>query len=206
MNGTRKSAGAAERTDALAELIGRIGRLIHARQYAAGLNPAQWEALRYVDRANLRSRTPGALADYLGTTKGTASQTLIALEEKGLIRRDRSDRDRRQVEISLTEAGRGRLKDDPIDLLRSALGALPIEAERTLLTALSDLLDRLRRADGLTAFGMCGLCRHFGCQEDGAGDSAPATCCLTGDALGASDWNGLCVNYDPMPAARAVTP
>ena len=40
----------------------------------------------FIARANRFSRTPAALADYAGSTRGTISQTLIALEQKGLVR------------------------------------------------------------------------------------------------------------------------
>ena len=69
----------------VAELIDRLGRMTRELQYVDGLNPAQWEALRYLNRANRYSRTPGGVADFLGATKGTISQTVSALESKGLI-------------------------------------------------------------------------------------------------------------------------
>ena len=69
-----------------AYLIGRLDRLARSGINVAGLNPAQWDALRYLSRANRFSRTPAALADYAGSTRGTISQTLIALEQKGLRR------------------------------------------------------------------------------------------------------------------------
>ena len=60
----------------IAALVDRLGRMAHGMQYASGLNPAQWEALRFIARANRYSRSPGAIARYLGTTRGTVSQTL----------------------------------------------------------------------------------------------------------------------------------
>ena len=89
----------------LAELVDRLARIVHGLQFTSGLNPAQWEALRYIGQANKYSRSPGALADYLGTTKGTASQTVIALESKGYICRSKAPRDGRSVSITLRGAG-----------------------------------------------------------------------------------------------------
>ena len=60
----------------------RLARIMRAREHEGGLNPAQWEALRYLSRANRFSDSPGALTRYLGATKGTISQTLMALERK----------------------------------------------------------------------------------------------------------------------------
>ncbi|MGI9505229.1 MAG: MarR family transcriptional regulator, partial [Geminicoccaceae bacterium] len=83
-----------------ANLLERIGRLIRTEEQVGDLYPAQWSALRYLKRANRFSRTPMALAEYLGTTRGTISQTLIALERKGLITRQPSARDKRSVNIA----------------------------------------------------------------------------------------------------------
>src|SRR5690606_124477 len=49
-------------------LLDRLSRLSRELQFVDGLNPAQWEALRFVARANRYSRTPTALAEYLGST------------------------------------------------------------------------------------------------------------------------------------------
>src|SRR3546814_3015773 len=65
-------------------LLDRLSRLTRELQFVDGLNPAQWEALRFLATANKYSRPPPALAEYLGATKGTVSQNLIAPESKGL--------------------------------------------------------------------------------------------------------------------------
>ena len=102
-----------------ARLIDRLERLSRSPDARTGLNPAQWEALRYAARANRFSRSPAALADYLGSTRGTVSQTLIALEDKGLIARQQNPKDRRSLELVVTDAGHAMLAGDPlIDLAR----------------------------------------------------------------------------------------
>ncbi len=55
----------------IAELLDRVSRLARELQFVDGLNPAQWEALRFIARANRYSRSPGAFAEFIGTTKGT---------------------------------------------------------------------------------------------------------------------------------------
>src|SRR3546814_7076019 len=54
-------------------LLDRLSRLTRELQFVDGLNPAQWEALRFLATANKYSRSPTALAEYLGATKGTVS-------------------------------------------------------------------------------------------------------------------------------------
>ena len=72
---------------AVANLLERISRLTRTEEQIGDLYPAQWAALRYLTRANRFSRTPMALTRYLGTTRGTMSQTIIALERKGYLER-----------------------------------------------------------------------------------------------------------------------
>ena len=50
-----------------------------------GLQPVQLEALHYLSQCNRYSDTPAAVADFLGLTKGTVSQTLGLLENVGMI-------------------------------------------------------------------------------------------------------------------------
>ena len=58
----------------VAHLIDRLERLTRFGEQSGDLNPAQWEALRYMGQANRFSRTPAALADYLASTRGTISR------------------------------------------------------------------------------------------------------------------------------------
>ncbi|CAH2394963.1 hypothetical protein [Mesorhizobium ventifaucium] len=53
-----------------AHLIDRLERLARSGEQSGRLNPAQWDALRYLARANRFSRTPAALANYLASTRG----------------------------------------------------------------------------------------------------------------------------------------
>src|SRR5258708_20339693 len=69
------------------------------------LQPVHIQALVYLSRANRYSNTPQALAEYLGLTKGTVSQTLLLLDRRGLIERFEDDIDRRVVRLRLSSAG-----------------------------------------------------------------------------------------------------
>lgn len=72
----------------------------------ADIQPIQLSALLYLARCNGYSNTPLAVADYLGLTKGTVSQSLKALEAKGLISKSQDARDKRSVHLLLTEQAR----------------------------------------------------------------------------------------------------
>src|ERR1700681_4152671 len=93
----------------LLELVERLGNLMRTELRKSGsdesLQPVHLQALIYLSKANRYSNTPQALADYLGLTKGTVSQTLLLLDRRGLVERFEDDIDRRVVRLRLSSAG-----------------------------------------------------------------------------------------------------
>lgn len=178
-----------------AHLIDRLDRLARSGEGVGELNPAQWEALRFVARANRFSRTPAALAAYLGSTRGTVSQTLIALEQKGHLTREPSTRDRRSVTLELTSAGALALKRDPILALAADFqGTAPGEIEAVVETLRGALHAMLARNGG-RAFGACYTCRHFR-RGEGAGRGMPHQCALLDEPLSEADSRAICVEQE----------
>lgn len=180
-----------------AHLIDRIDRLTRSGVPAHGLNPAQWEALRYLARANRFSRTPAGLAAYLGSTRGTVSQTLISLEQKGFIIRRTSERDRRSVAIGLTTTGRGALAEDP--LLGIARDIADTAGEEVVIIAhiLKRALRTTIRRNGGRTFGLCRTCRHF---RNGGGPSCAGQhfCELLHETLSEADADAICLEQEDV--------
>jgi len=178
----------------VAVLLNRLSRIAHAMQFSHGLNPAQWEALRYIGRANRYSASPTALADYVGSTKGTVSQTLIALEAKGFVSRIREDCDRRKVMLVLTEAGRLLLEEDPLCQLSNAAGAVDDDGRSQVADGLRAILDDLCIRQGARNFGVCGNCCHL--RKDAENPCGKGGVCgVTTDSLDAAELDRLCVNF-----------
>jgi len=178
-------------------LLDRLGRLTRELQFVDGLNPAQWETLRFLAQANRYSRTPTALAEYLGATKGTVSQTLISLESKGLVDRCKKTCDRRQVAITLTEAGEAMLHRDPMRTLEKAICEMTADCGGALVTGLSRLLTELQHRREVMHFGVCEDCTMF-CKEHGkpkTTNNEPKRCGMTGETLADGECLQLCVNY-----------
>ncbi|ANM30954.1 hypothetical protein ABI59_17285 [Acidobacteria bacterium Mor1] len=174
-------------------LLERLGRLMQSRGHELGLKPVQWEALRYLSRANRFSRTPSGLTAYLGSTKGTVSQTLIALESKGLIRKKSDPGDRRAVRLELTAAGRRALGSDPLLEFAESVGALGKVGEGTLERNLTALLtERLEQIEG-RPFGICRTCTHF---EKNAPEGKPHRCGLLELPLSADESEQICVEQE----------
>jgi len=180
-------------SETLAHLLDRLGRAVHNLQYADGLNPAQWEALRFLSRANRYSRKPSALADYLGTTKGTVSQTVKALEEKGFVERTVEAKDRRIVRLDLTQDGLAMLANDPLLALSVATAAAPEEVS-TATRILSGYVRSLQGQCGMKSFGVCTQCGHF--SSEICDDGVVPHCGLTGEPLSETEIKKICGSCD----------
>ncbi|MGH1355293.1 MAG: MarR family winged helix-turn-helix transcriptional regulator [Thalassovita sp.] len=153
-------------TDQIRFLIKRLARLDAAETWDAALNPAQIAALEYLARANRFSRAPSHVADYLGTTRGTMSQTLKALARKGYVSERRSETDKRSISYDLNEAGR--ILAARRGALAEAINTVP-EAERAQLSdSLSELLEHQLRENGGRSFGICRTCAHHRVTQNGA--------------------------------------
>jgi len=178
----------------LAELIDRLGRLVRAESHAGGLNPAQWEALRYLTRCNRFSNTPGAVAQYLNATKGTVSQTLNALERKNLLVRKPDPASGRVVRLTLTAEGQALARHDPAAELERAAAALPAPQQDATAGGLAAILGHLQQSRGGRPFGVCRTCRHF---RDAAPAGAPHWCALLHEPLDEPDSLAICVEHQP---------
>ena len=154
------------RPSQIRSLIIRLARLDAAETWGATLNPAQVAALDYLARANRFSRAPSHLADYLGTTRGTMSQTLKALARKGYLRECSSETDRRSISYELTESGRAVAARR--GALVEAIEALPGEEQARLGDALSNLLRHQLRENGTRPFGVCRSCVHHRATRESA--------------------------------------
>lgn len=175
-------------------LLDRLSRLTRELQFVDGLNPAQWEALRFIAQANKYSRSPTALAEYLGSTKGTVSQTLIALESKGLITRCKKTCDRRQIELCLTPAGETMLTRDPMQTLEQAARTMADDLGPQLVKGLTRLLHDLQYRHQVLEFGVCQDCSLF-CVNAAAANPADGQCGKTGEVIPAAEKEKICVNY-----------
>lgn len=178
------------------ELIERIGSLLRAeaRQAGAGhgLQPVQMQALAYFTRANRYSDTPAALTDYLGVTKGTASQTLMVLEGLGLVSKREDKQDRRVTRVQVTAKGRHLLdKLLPSALWRAASAGLSVAAAQRIEDDLVRLLRVLQQANQSRTFGVCNTCEHF-LREGGR----KFRCGLTAEPLSAEESQLICREHE----------
>jgi DNA-binding MarR family transcriptional regulator len=180
----------------LLALLERTSRLIQGLLHAESLPPAQWLALQYLARANRFSRTPTAVGLYLEATKGTVSQSLIALVRKGLVRKERDRTDRRSVSMHLTARGESALNRDPLSDLSTAAAALPRQTQDGLSRGLADLLKIMLAKKGGHSFGQCSTCRYFQRQGEPDDPRRPHRCALLKVPLSDDDASKICVEHE----------
>ena len=160
-----------------------------------GLQAVHFQVLNYLSRCNKYSNTPASLANFLGMTRGTVSQSLIILEKKGLISKQVDQKDRRVIHLQLSSAGQEILKEArPSELFASATDILHSAAS----TASSDLsifqhaLTALQKANQSQSFGVCKTCKNFS-SKDGQ-----HFCKLTQEFLSDADSLQICQEHLPV--------
>jgi DNA-binding MarR family transcriptional regulator len=182
-----------------AELLVQVGRLVQAEGYDGELNPAQWMALRFFARANRFSRNPSAFAEFQATTRGTATQTIKALEAGGYLIRRPSKSDGRSISLRVTSKGRKALVRDPFEVLVRAVDSLDAKERTAMRRALHQVLSTLAASGAHRQIGVCHDCAHFGrellCNSPNTGPSA-AECLLLGVSIQPEDAGLLCAHFE----------
>lgn len=158
-----------------------------------GLQPVHFQVLNYLSRANKHSDTPAAVANYLGMTRGTVSQSLIILEKKGYIQKKPDVNDKRVVHLRLLEEGAAILKQArPSELFNGATSILATAAPLSPdANVFQEALTALQKANQSQSFGVCKTCRNF-TEKDGG-----FFCELTQQPLSAEDSEQICQEHKP---------
>ncbi|MEJ2374415.1 MAG: MarR family transcriptional regulator [Pseudolabrys sp.] len=189
-----------------AELLVQAGRLVQAEGYDGELSPAQWMALRYFARANPFSRTPSAFAEFQATTRGTASETIKALEAGGYLIRRRSKADRRSISLQLTSKGKRALARDPFEVLVRAIAMLDAKARAAMHLALQQVLTAVAASGAHQRFGVCQDCAHLGgtiCRDLTSVSPPVSECQLFGVPIALKDRDLLCIHFQLAIESRA---
>ncbi len=168
----------------IGELINRLARLDGAAAWQGDLNPTQRAVLNYLGRANRFSKSPSHVAEYLGTTRGTVSQSLKSLMQKGYVSERRSTHDKRVISFDLTSKGAG--ISGQRSNLELAVSGLDPSRRAALQSALSEILKGMLARNNGRAFGLCKTCLHF--QPDAPG----GFCKLLSEPLSATEAEQIC--------------
>lgn len=133
-----------------------------ARSSAEGLNPTQIQIIATL-QSNSSPLSLSQLAEHLGNTKATASDSVASLETKGYVIKQVSAEDSRRINLTLSGAGRrmARKLGAASPELLEGLSVLDPEEQAQFLGLISKLILGLQAEGRITPSRMCVSCRFF---------------------------------------------
>jgi MarR family transcriptional regulator, negative regulator of the multidrug operon emrRAB len=149
-----------------------------------GLLPVQLQVLTYLAQANRFSDLPIAVAEYLGITRGTVSQTIAVLERDGLVSKHEDEHHGRRVHLRLTAAG--------AKIVSSAWShrvALSFAAEArpdAVQSTVGRLVSVMQQHNVQQSFGICHTCVHH------RSVGGKASCALLNESLAKPQIEKIC--------------
>ncbi|MCU0818250.1 MAG: MarR family transcriptional regulator [Beijerinckiaceae bacterium] len=188
----------------------RIAAVIRADQWssahALGLTPTQVNILALLAGRNDAVRVKD-IAHHLGVSAPTATDSIAALERKGLVAKAGIAGDARAVAIVIQPEGRAMLQAVGLAASASgaALAALPEADQTRLLGLLVTLIRHLQQAGALPAQRLCVTCRHFRPNVYPDAEN-PHHCAFVNAAFGNRDLRLDCGEHETAdPALQAAT-
>lgn len=141
--------------DEILRAIRRIIRAVdlHSRVLAQTHGLTGPQALILKELSRLEATSVGQLAQQVSLSPATVTDVLARLERRGLVRRTRSDADRRKVHVSATDAAFQLLQTGPSLLQERFLAQLDEleEWERTLMLSTLQRLATMMAAEAIEA-------------------------------------------------------
>lgn len=188
----------------LASLIERIGNLLRSQERASGselgLQSVHVQMLGYLSQCNRYSNTPVGVTEFIGTTKGTTSQSINVLEKKGFITKHPDKNDGRVVHLDLTDKGKKFVESEiPPAEFCNTLENFNTKDTELLSQLLTRLLIQLQNQNNAKVFGVCHSCMHF--RKYALGDLHQ--CGLTKEPLSENDSYLICREHE-QPAEKTV--
>jgi DNA-binding MarR family transcriptional regulator len=149
-------------TTALAKVGIALKQQAWAEAGGSGLTPTQGQALALL-RATPGGLRMGALARQLGVTQPTASDSVAALQRKGLVAKAPLAGDGRAVVVRLTPAGVREAAAAAAwpDFLLEAVGELSDAEQAAFLRGLVTMIRTLQEKGRIPVARMCVTCRFF---------------------------------------------
>ena len=146
--------------------LAKIGMALKQQAWAEaggrGLTPTQGQVLALL-RANPRGMRLGALAEQLGVTAATTSDSVTALHRKGLVTKEPTAGDGRGIVVLLTPTGSREAAAAAAwpDFLLEAVGELSAAEQAGFLRVLIAMIRTLQEKRRIPVARMCVSCRFF---------------------------------------------
>jgi DNA-binding MarR family transcriptional regulator len=188
--------------------LAKIGIALKQQAWAEaggrGLTPTQGQVLALL-RANPDGLRLRALAEQLGVTAATASDSVTALHRKGLVTKEATTGDGRGVVVLLTPTGIGEAAAAATwpDFLLEAVGELSAAEQATFLRALVAMIRTLQQKGRIPVARMCVSCRFF--RPFKHDDPArPHHCAFVDAPFGDGELRLDCPDFQTAPADQAA--
>lgn len=139
--------------------------LLQTQAQNHGLSSTQLQLLLFIKfHPAIHQRKAAFMAKEFNVTKATISDSVKALEQKGLVQRIIDTKDSRSFILSLTPKGQelATATENFTSPLDNAVDDLPQEQKQSLLCSMFDLIYRLNQTGIVSPQRMCYNCRHYG--------------------------------------------
>ena len=174
------------------------------REGQAGLGPLQRQVLTLLRSKADHSAQVSAIAQELVVRLPTASEAVATLERKRLVKRFRSHRDGRIVNVELT--ARGARACAPVvgipNLLAEATSALTSTEQVAFLKGLMKVIRTLQQQGEISVARMCVSCRFFRPHQY-AEAAQPHHCDYVNAPIGDHALRLDCAEYEPASISQA---
>jgi DNA-binding MarR family transcriptional regulator len=179
--------------DGLARLAAVARQLDWQAAAVSGMSPTQADILSYVVNRAEGVRLTDAAA-HAGISKATASDAVVSLERKGLVRKFAAVADGRAVALKATARGRRVIEAWPSSFVPIVAGLQPAEQE-ALLGMVIKMIRHLQQRQMIAPQRMCVTCRFFR-PNLSAGTPTPHFCTLVGAPMAARHLRIDCAEHE----------
>ncbi|MFB6214686.1 MAG: MarR family winged helix-turn-helix transcriptional regulator [Candidatus Bipolaricaulia bacterium] len=161
-----------------------INKLIREKGKENDVSSTQIQTVIFLSGAHPQNKNVGSIARRLQIAQPTASRVVDSLVKKGLVKRERSEVDRRKVKLGLTEKGESITEgiNEINRTLEEIVLKLSGDRQYGLSRDLVEIAGALQSRGHLSTALTCQYCRFFD-REGGSSHDRPHHCRLTGKDL-----------------------
>lgn len=127
------------------------------------LSPIQIQILLFIDNHTEKYLTVNYISDEFNVTKATISDSIKALEKKGVVRKIKNNKDSRSFTLELETEGRIIISDIssyPKEL-KKIIKQVPSKNQDLLWKELYNIINSLQRVGEINVQRMCNTCTYF---------------------------------------------
>lgn len=161
-----------------------VNKLIREKGKEHDISSTQIQTVIFLSGAHPRNKNVGSIARRLQIAQPTASRLVESLVKKDLVKRKRSEVDRRKVKLELTKTGKTITEslNEISRTLEDIVLELPEDRQNELSQDLVEIAGAMQGQGHLSTALTCQYCRFFD-REGGSSDERPHHCQLTGEDL-----------------------